>query len=135
MLTRFHSRQLDFTDQSIDASAVILADLEKALKELDVKDVSLPLERAAVVPLNNCILKLTDPAHIAVNLLCLIFGGPHADIFVIGNHVVFGWARDGAIEPLDGLDIYKALHRVQVDSEFNCVLRADLCDGLYEGSL
>ena len=93
----------------------------------------LSLEVLAVVPLNDRVFQLTNPIGVAEDLKYTISDSALLPIVAVGQDRVLGRLRQQWWEPLDGINVYHALHVEQVDGYLNCVPVAYLINRLDVG--
>lgn len=106
---------MDFADEAVDACALVGSYVEERLQEVEVHELVLPLEVAAVVPLYDGVLQLTDSVGIAEDLENAIFDLPLFAVVAVCQDCILGRLGQHRWEPLDGIDVDHALHIEQID--------------------
>ena len=117
-------------DQPINTGTRVLLYLEKGAEKWQIHELILSLEVLAIVPLNYRVLQLTDPIGVAVYFQHPVHHRPLLPIVAVGQHGVGGGLGEDWGEPLDGVNVYHALHVEKIYGDFYGVALANLVDRL-----
>lgn len=115
---------MDLTDQPIDSSAHIPFDLKNGCKKAEVHELVRSLKVLGVIPLDHRIFELTYPVSVTEYLKHSVFHLPLLSVIRVGQDCVTRGYSQLRGKPLDGVDVYHALHVEKVDGDFNGVTLA-----------
>lgn len=117
---------MHLADDAVDTGAHISLNLEERQKLAQIHKLGLARKIVRVVPFNHGVLELAHPISITEDLEHTILDFAHLAIVAVREDCVCRWPREHRREPFKRVDVYEALHVVQVYGDLDCVTLINL---------